>query len=127
MGIVKSDVDANGIPMALIREAKKDPLLGPRIILSSTRREPLIWGDEVVGFVTPHDTKSGKRVGPIYVAAGHRKRGLVVRWYNEHPDDTFVAFVPVGNHSSERVHRKAGFVPWKNARDGEWFRREPLR
>ena len=127
MGAVKSDTDANGIPMALIREAKKDPLLGPRIILSSTRREPLIWEGEVVGFVTPHDTKSGKRAGPIYVAAGHRKRGLVVKWYNEHPDDTFVAFVPVSNYASLVMHRKAGFKRWKKSKHGDWMKREPLR
>lgn len=125
MGTV--EMDSCGIPMALIREAKKDPLIGPRIVLSSKRREPLVWEGEVVGFVTPHDTPSGRRIGPIYVAPGHRKRGLVLRWYNEHPDETFIAFIPVGNYSSLRLHQRAGFRHWKNARNGEWLRREPLK
>lgn len=102
-----------------------EPSLRGRVILSSKRREPLMCDGEVVGFVTPHQGKIGWRVGPIYVAPGYRGRGLVTAYYDDHPDQAFVAFIPEGNRSSLTAHKRAGFMPWRKARGGQWMRREP--
>lgn len=119
-------VDHNGIPLSILREAKKDPLIGPRVILRSTRREPLCCGGRVVGFVTPHESPWGSRVGPVFILEGFRSRGLLVSYYAAHPDKAFVAFIPSGRGNSKRAHECAGFVPWRKAKGGEWMRRDAL-
>lgn len=133
MGTVKSrknaaDTDLAGVPLAIVREAMADPVIGSRVILSSKRRVPLIHGSECVGFVTPHETKSGWRAGPIYVVPGHRGHHHVEEFYRremrEHPERSWVAFVPKGNTASASLHSRVGFVPWKRSKFGSWYRRE---
>lgn len=121
MGTVKA---AGSVPEEIVRAAMAEPILRGRVILSSKRRVPLMHGSECVGFVTPHETASGWRAGPIFVVPGHRGHGHVEAFYAGHADRTWVAFVPAGNRSSASLHRKAGFVHWKNAKHGEWVRRE---
>lgn len=121
MGSVKV---AGNVPEEIVRAAMEVPILRGRVILSSKRRVPLMHDGECVGFVTPHETKSGWRAGPIYVVPGHRGHGHVEAFYAAHPDRTWVAFVPTGNRASLSMHKRAGFVPWKAARDGRWMRRE---
>jgi hypothetical protein len=118
-------VDERGIPMTIIQEARKDPLIGPRVIISSTRREPLRYEGQIVGFVTPHETQSGWRLGPIFVLPAYRAKGLVQAYYAAHPHKTFVAFIPDGCAASMRAHKLAGFVRWKAGRGGVWLRRDP--
>lgn len=122
MGKVSGDV-----PEEIVRAAMKEPTLRGRVILRSTRRHPLICDGKVVGFVTPHETKSGWRIGPIYVAPGYRRRGLVAAYYQAQPGKAFVAFIADGNAASLSAHRAAGFVAWKKARHGQWLRREAVR
>lgn len=123
MGTVTGDV-----PEEIVRAAMGEHVLRGRVILSSTRRVPLMCGDECVGFVTPHETKSGWRAGPIFVMPGHRGHGHVETWYREqfaaHPERTWVAFVPDGARGSLSMHKRAGFVAWKGGRHGQWVRKE---
>ncbi len=112
------------IPDDLVRAAMADPGLRGRVILKSKRREPLVHGSDIVGFVTPHETKSGWRAGPIYVAPRHRGHRHVEDWYRAHGDRVWVAFVADGNRSSLSMHLRAGFAPWKKARGGQWLKRE---
>lgn len=121
-----ASVDAGGVPIAIVRAAMAEPVIGPRVILSSKRRVPLMHGRECVGFVTPHETKSGWRAGPIYVVPGHRGHRHVKAFYAQHTDRTWVAFVPAGNTASASMHVRCGFVPWKRATAGLWYRREAV-
>lgn len=119
MGTVKGEV-----PEEIVRAAMREPILRGRVILSSKRRVPLMHGDECVGFVTPHETKSGWRAGPIYVVPSHRQHGHVEAWYAEHRDRTWVAFVPDSARGSLAMHKRAGFAFWKKGRGGQWLRLE---
>jgi hypothetical protein len=112
------------VPEEIVRAAMAEPILRGRVILSSKRRVALMHGDECVGFVTPHESKSGWRAGPIYVVPARRGHGHVEAFYAEHINRTWVAFVPAGNRGSLSMHKRAGFVHWKKARDGQWMRRE---
>ncbi len=122
MGCVKTVVGE--VPDAIVRAAMAEPILRGRVILSSKRRVPLMHGDECVGFVTPHETKSGWRAGPIYVVPDHRGHRHVEAYYASQPGRTWTAFVPEGNVASMRMHQRAGFTHWKAARNGSWLRRE---
>jgi RimJ/RimL family protein N-acetyltransferase len=82
-------------------------------------------GAECVGFVSPHETPSGWRAGPIYVVPEHRGHGHVTAFYREHGDRVWVAFVAEGNEPSRRMHEAAGFCRWKGSRYGTWMRRSP--
>lgn len=62
-----------GIPEQIVRDAMAAPELKGRVFLCSTRREPLVCDGKVVGFVTPHETPSGWRHGPIYVDPEYRE------------------------------------------------------
>lgn len=106
---------------------RAEPATGARVYLSSTRREPLVHGGEVVGFVTPHETPSGWRHGPIFVLPAFRGKGLVEAYYAAHPERLCVAFIPAAAKASLRMHRRAGFRPWRKHAHGVWLRREPLR
>lgn len=117
-------VDAGGVPIEIVRAAMAEPLIGPRVILSSKRRVPLMHGKECAGFVTPHETPSGWRAGPIYVVPGHRGHHHVEEFYRQYPHRAWVAFVPKGNTASASLHSRAGFVPWKRSKFGSWYRRE---
>lgn len=121
------ECDASGIPLAIVRAAMAEPATGARVYLSSTRREPLVHGGEVVGFVTPHETPSGWRHGPIFVLPAFRGKGLVEAYYAAHPERLCVAFIPAAAKASLRMHRRAGFRPWRKHAHGVWLRREPLR
>lgn len=114
---------AGTVPEEIVRAAMAEPNLRGRVILSSKRRVPLMHGDECVGFVTPHESKSGWRAGPIYVVPGHRGRRHVEAFYATNSDREWVAFVATGNKASLSMHKRAGFVPWKAARDGQWMKR----
>lgn len=81
------------IPDTIVRAAMADTALRGRVILSSKRRVALMYGSECVGFVTPHETKSGWRAGPIYVVPKHRGQRHVEAFYAAHRDRTWVAFV----------------------------------
>lgn len=118
------DIDANGIPLAVVRAAMREPGLRGRVILKSTRREPLVADGQIVGFVTPHQVGDHWRHGPIFVLPGYRNRGLVSAYYDSHPERTCVAFVPEGNMASRRMHLSAGFVDWRRAKAGTFMRRE---
>lgn len=118
------DTDDNGIPLAIVRAAMREPGLRGRVILRSKRREPLRADGKVVGFVTPHQVRDHWRHGPIYVLPGYRSRGLVRAYYDAHPDRVCVAFVADDNLSSRRMHVAAGFVDWRRAKDGSFMRRE---
>ena len=122
MGTVKATGD---VPEDIVREAMAEPALRGRVFLRSTRRVPLVHDGDVIGFVCPHETKSGWRCGPIYVRKSHRGHGHVKEWYAEHGDRAWVAFVADDNRASLSMHKRAGFVPWKKARGGQWMRREP--
>lgn len=122
MGNVKI---AGDVPEEIVRAAMAEKSLRGRVILSSKRRVPLLHDGECVGFVTPHETKSGWRAGPIYVVPRHRGHGHVEAFYAAHPGREWVAFVATNNRDSLSMHKRAGFVHWKNARDGQWLRRGP--
>lgn len=119
-----SEVDANGIPLELVRAARLEPSLRGRVHLCSTRREALVCDGAIVGFVTPHEMPTGWRHGPIYVAPGYRKRGLVRAYYDAHPERVCVAFIADGNRSSRAAHVAAGFVDWRRGPRGWFMRRE---
>lgn len=112
------------VPEEIIRAAMAEPGLKGRVFLCSTRREPLIADGNVVGFVTPHETKMGWRHGPIYVLPAYRGRGLVEAYYAAHPERECVAFVPDANKASRRMHERAGFVEWRKAKGGCYMRRK---
>lgn len=124
MGNPQSKQGRDVIPEEIVRAAMAEPTLRGRVFLCSTRRVPLMHGDEVVGFVSPHETKSGWRAGPIYVAPAHRGHRHVEDWYANHRDRTWVAFVADGNAGSLRMHKRAGFVRWKGGPGGQWLRLE---
>lgn len=111
------------IPEQIVRDAMAAPELKGRVFLCSTRREPLVCDGKVVGFVTPHETPSGWRHGPIYVAPEYRGRGLVEAYYAAHPERDCVAFVREDNPASLAMHTSAGFVLWKRAKDGAFYKR----
>lgn len=117
---------ARGITVELVREAMQEPALKGRVFMCSSHREPLLFEGQVVGFVSPHQTKDGWRHGPIFVREGYRGRGLVEAYYKAHPERLCVAFVADGNASSRRMHLRAGFVSWKRHGKGWFMRRKPL-
>lgn len=121
-----SAVEPSGVPLELVRDAMRDPALKGRVFLCSKRREPLLADGKVVGFVTPHQTPMGWRHGPIYVAPGYRRRGLVPAYYAAHPERLCIAFVADGNLASRRMHLAAGFVDWKRGSKGQFMKREPV-
>lgn len=121
------DTDDNGIPIAIVRAAMKEPGLAGRVILRSKRREPLIADGQVVGFVTPHQVGDHWRHGPIFVLPGHRSLGLVRAYYDAHPERVCIAFVADENESSRRMHVAAGFVEWRRGKGGTFLRREARR
>lgn len=118
------DVDSNGIPLAIVRAAMKDPSLRGRVFLISKRREPLRVDGEIVGFMSPHQVGDHWRHGPIFVLRAFRSRGLVQAYYATHPERVCVAFVADGNRASRRMHSAAGFVDWRRAKSGVFMRRE---
>lgn len=87
-------------------------------------REALIVDGEVVGFITPHETPWGWRLGPIFVLPAFRRRGLVSAAYERFRDRVMVAFVADDNAPSQRLHRRAGFRRWKRGNGGWFVRRE---
>lgn len=117
---------AGDVPEEIVRAAMAEPGLRGRVFLCSTRREPLYGDGKVVGFVTPHETKSGWRHGPIFVLPAYRKRGLVEAYYASHPERLCIAFIPDDNKASRRTHERAGFKEWKRGPKGWYMRREPL-
>jgi hypothetical protein len=118
------DKDKNGIPLDLVRAARREESLRGRVHLCSTRREPLLVDGQVVGFVTPRQVGDAWRHGPIYVAPGFRSRGLVAAYYASHPERICVAFVADSNRSSRSAHVAAGFANWRRGKDGWFMRRE---
>lgn len=120
MGTVK-------VPETILREAKADPIIGPRVILRSTRRVSLMHGDEVIGFVTPHETPSGWRAGPIYVTPAHRGHGHLAAFYAAHAEREWAAFVPHACAESLAAHQQAGFHLWKRSPHGVWLRKEAAK
>lgn len=115
------------IPVEIVRAAREVPLMGAGVFLKSTRREALVCDGKVVGFVTPHETSSGWRHGPIFVLPEYRGRGLVEAYYASHPERLCVAFIPAeGFEASKKMHEAAGFVFWKNAAKGVFLRRMPI-
>lgn len=114
------------VPEEIVRAAMAEPGLRGRVLLCSTRREPLVCDGQVAGFVTPHETKLGWRHGPIYVLPAYRRRGLVEAYYAAHPERTCVAFVPDDNKASRRTHERAGFADWRRGVKGSYMRREAL-
>lgn len=114
------------VPEEIVRAAMEEPGLRGRVFLCSTRREPLYCDDKIVGFVTPHETKSGWRHGPMFVLPEYRGRGLVHAYYAAHPERACVAFVPDGNEASRTMHLQAGFTHWKRGQSGSYMRREAL-
>lgn len=110
----------------IVRAAMAEPGLRGRVFLCSTRREALVCDEQVVGFVTPHETKQGWRHGPIFVLPGFRRRGLVEAYYAAHPERLCVAFIQDTNRGSRKMHERAGFVNWKRGPGGWYMRREPL-
>lgn len=88
-------------------------------------REPLIVDGRVVGFITPHETRWGFRLGPIFVLPEYRRRGLALRAYARFRDRTMVAFVADDNPASRALHERAGFVRWRRGNGGWFLRREP--
>lgn len=115
---------AGVVPEEIVRAAMTEPVLRGRVILSSRRRVPLMHGDECVGFVSPHETKSGWRAGPIYVVPGHRGHGHVEQFYSQHRDRTWVAFIPDSARGSQSAHKRSGFKAWKKGRGGQWLKLE---
>lgn len=115
------------VPKEIIRAAREDKLLRDRIYVTDRRRVGLVCGGEVVGFVTPHETPSGWRAGPIFVLPAFRGRGLVEAFYAAHADREWVAFVPSGKPASRVMHTRAGFKKWKASAHGVWMRREATK
>ncbi len=111
------------IPESIVRAAMATPELKSRVFLCSTRREALVCDGNVVGFITPHETASGWRHGPIYVDPEYRGRGLVEAYYAAHPERACVAFIRDDNPASLKTHLAAGFELWKRAKDGAFYRR----
>lgn len=114
------------IPDEIVRAAREDALLRQRVYVTDRRRQPIVCDGQVVGFVTPHETTSGWRAGPIFVIPSFRGHGLIEAFYASHPDRTWVAFVPSGKPASRVMHTKAGFKTWKRSAHGVWMKREPL-
>jgi|WetSurMetagenome_2_1015567.scaffolds.fasta_scaffold99818_3 hypothetical protein len=123
--VAKRTKNATGdVPEEIVRAAMAEPTLRGRVFLCSTRRVSLMHDGECVGFVSPHESKSGWRAGPIYVVPGHRGHKHVEDFYAQHPDRTWVAFIADENKASGAMHKRAGFVPWRKAKGGQWLRRE---
>lgn len=114
------------VPESVVRAAMAEPALRGRVFLCSTRREALVCEGEIVGFVCPHETKTGWRHGPIFVLPAYRRRKLVEAYYAAHPERTCVAFVADDNAASRGMHKRAGFVDWRRGPRGWFMRREAL-
>ncbi len=112
------------VPEEIVRAAMAEHGLRGRVIMSSKRREPLVCDGAVVGFVTPHETASGWRHGPIYILPDYRGRGVLQAYYASHPERTCVAFIATGNWASMKAHKEAGFAIWKRSKRGCFMRRE---
>lgn len=87
-------------------------------------REPLLADGTVVGFVTPHETRRGWRLGPIFVLPAYRRRGLALAAYEARRHLSMVAFVADGNVASMALHERAGFARWRRGNGGWHMRRE---
>lgn len=87
-------------------------------------REPLLCDGEIAGFITPHETAWGWRLGPIFVLPEYRRRGLALAAYEARRHLTMVAFVADTNAASATLHERAGFTRWKRGNGGWFLRRE---
>jgi RimJ/RimL family protein N-acetyltransferase len=54
----------------------------------------------------------------------YRRLGLVLAYYDAHPDRECVAFAADNNPASIALHEKAGFSRWRRGARGWFFRRD---
>jgi len=113
------------IPESLLREANAASETRGRV-RRDAYREPIVCDGRVVGFLTPHETAWGWRLGPIYVLPEYRRRGLALAAYNRFRDRTVIVFVSDKNIVSRAFVERAGFVPWRPGNGGWFMRREAV-
>jgi len=111
------------IPAEIIRAANRERETRGNAKRDAAR-EPLECDGQVVGFVTPHETPWGWRLGPIFVLPAYRRRGLVVAAYEARRHLAMVAFVADTNKASAALHARVGFQRWKRGNGGWFMRRE---
>lgn len=111
------------IPLDVIRTANATWETRGRARAHDPRHQPLLCESSVAGFITPHETSWGWRLGPIFVMPEFRRRGLVLLAYEERRGLTMVAFVADDNEASTALHARAGFTRWRRGNGGFFVRR----
>lgn len=111
------------VPRDVIRDAGQEVGMRGRVRARDPQRHMVTVDGELAAFFTPHSAANGwKRLGPIYVLPQFRGRGLMVQVYATIQGPMLAAIVD-GNHASERLHEKAGFVRWRRFAAGWHWRR----
>lgn len=112
------------IPVEIVRACNAEWYTRKRA-KPKAHREALVCDGKVVGFLSPHETKWGWRMGPIFVLPEYRRRGLVRAAYEARRHLLLVAFVADDNPGSRALHEGVGFVRWKRGPGGWFYRRVP--
>lgn len=111
------------IPDEMLRAANRCPELRGRV-KPDAHRVAIASGGVVVGFFTPHPCALGWRVGPLWIAPEHRRKGLARLAWDGYRDRVCVAFVADSNGASAALHRSCGFAPWRRGPSGWYWRRD---
>lgn len=112
------------VPPEIIRTANATWETRGRARVGDPRHELLLWDGTPAGFITPHETSWGWRLGPIFILPQFRRRGLVLEAYRARQHLTMLAFVADDNGPSAALHRRAGFTTWRRGNGGVFVRRE---
>jgi GNAT superfamily N-acetyltransferase len=112
------------IPPEMLREANRHPAI-KGFVKPDALRVPLVCDGTVAGFVTPHASKLGWRLSPVWVAPAYRGLGLLRDAWEPYRDRVCVAFISDVNTASAAAYRRAGFAPWRRGPKGYYWKREP--
>lgn len=93
------------VPDAVLHAANITPEMKGRVKPEAARTAMMVDG-VVAGFCTPHETKMGLRLGPLYVAPDYRRMGLAALAWDRFRDRVCVAFVNNANTASAALHAK---------------------
>lgn len=110
------------IPQSIIEEARRErAIIG--YVKTGDHREPIRFGEQIVGFYTPHQNRWGLTYGPIYVSPPYRRMGLALAAYEARRDVTMWDFAADWNNASSGMLTKAGFLQWRRGTKGWFYRR----
>ena len=113
----KNDVEVrfpDKIPIELLKKGEADQELTGFVHPDNPEKDRggIYLNDELVGFMTPREEKTGWRVGAIYIQPEKRKLGIASAAIKDFLADKDASQLPIGinNTYSQKAFANAGFV-----------------